>query len=204
MSVSLTYLGGASEVGRVGAVLEGPDGRLLLDYGLQPDDPPKHPLPAPDVDALLLTHAHLDHCGLVPDIASRGTPIVSTPVTAELAERMAQDTLRVSEIENYPRPFHPTAIDDLVRNSRPSKPGRVEYRGGFEFGMHNAGHIPGAVMFDFPQQEFLFTGDIHTVDTQLTRAVKPKPCKTLAIESTYGGREHPKRGEVESELVLAV
>ena len=204
MSVSLTYLGGASEVGRVGAVLEGPDGRLLLDYGLQPDDPPKHPLPAPDVDALLLTHAHLDHCGLVPDVASRGTPIVSTPVTAELAERMAQDTLRVSEIENYPRPFHPTAIDDLVRNSRPSKPGRVEYRGGFEFGMHNAGHIPGAVMFDFPQQEFLFTGDIHTVDTQLTRAVKPKPCKTLAIESTYGGREHPKRGEVESELVDSI
>jgi len=97
VSVSLTYLGGASEVGRVGALLEGSEGRLLLDYGLQPDDPPSYPLPAPDVDALLLTHAHLDHCGLVPDIASRGTPIVSTPVTGALAERMAQDTLRVSE-----------------------------------------------------------------------------------------------------------
>ena len=204
MSISLTYLGGASEVGRVGAVLEGNEGRLLLDYGLQPDDPPKHPLPAPDVDALLLTHAHLDHCGLVPDVASRGTPIVCTPVTGELAERMAQDTLRVSEIENYPRPFHPTAIGDLNRNLRTTKPGRVEYRGGFEFGMHNAGHIPGAVMFDFPQQEFIFTGDIHTVDTQLTRAVKPKPCKTLAIESTYGGREHPPRREVESELVDSI
>ena len=55
MSTSLTYLGGASEVGRVGAVLEGPEGRLLLDYGLQPDDPPKYPLPAPEVDALLDT-----------------------------------------------------------------------------------------------------------------------------------------------------
>ena len=89
MSASLRFLGGASEVGRIGAVLEGDNGRLLLDYGLQPDNPPKHPLPAPEVDALLLTHAHLDHCGLVPDIASRGTPIVSTPVTGELAERMA-------------------------------------------------------------------------------------------------------------------
>jgi len=204
MSISLTYLGGASEVGRVGAVLEGDEGRVLLDYGIQPDDPPKFPLPAPDVDALLLTHAHLDHCGLVPDVASRGTPIVSTPVTGALAERMAEDTLRVSELENYPRPFHPTAIGDLNHYLRPSKPGRVEYRGGFEFQMYNAGHIPGAVMFNFPQQDFLFTGDIHTVDTQLTRAAKPRSCKTLAIESTYGGREHPDRKKIESELVDSI
>ena len=204
MSVSLTYLGGASEVGRVGAVLEGPEGRLLLDYGLQPDDPPKYPLPAPEVDALLLTHAHLDHCGLVPDVASRGTPVVSTPVTGMLAERMAQDTLRVSEIEDYPIPFHPSAIGDLRRNARSLKPGNIDYRAGFEFNMFNAGHIPGAVMFNFPQQDFLFTGDIHTVDTQLTRAAKPHPCKTLAIESTYGGREHPNRRETESELLDSI
>ena len=204
MSVSLTYLGGASEVGRVGAVLEGDEGRILLDYGIQPDDPPKFPLPAPDVDALLLTHAHLDHCGLAPDVASRGTPVVSTPVTGALAERMAQDTLKVAELENYPRPFHPTAIADLNYYHRPSKPGQIEYQGGFEFQMFNAGHIPGAVMFNFPQQDFLFTGDIHTVDTQLTRAAKPKPCKTLAIESTYGGRNHPDRGQIESELVDSI
>ena len=71
MSTSLTYLGGASEVGRVGAVLEGPEGRLLLDYGLQPDDPPKYPLPAPEVDALLLTHAHLDHVGAISEIKEK-------------------------------------------------------------------------------------------------------------------------------------
>ena len=53
MSTSLTFLGGASEVGRVGAVLGGNRGRLLLDYGIQPDAPPRFPLPAPDVDALL-------------------------------------------------------------------------------------------------------------------------------------------------------
>ena len=98
MSTTLRYLGGASEVGRIGAVLEGDNGRVLLDYGLQPDDPPKAPLPAPEVDALLLTHAHLDHCGLVPKIASRGTPIISNPVTGDLAERMGQDTYRVAEI----------------------------------------------------------------------------------------------------------
>ena len=55
MSTTLRYLGGASEVGRIGAILEGNNGRLLLDYGLQPEDPPKYPLPSPEVDALLLT-----------------------------------------------------------------------------------------------------------------------------------------------------
>ncbi len=204
MPTSLTFLGGASEVGKVGALLEGDEGKLLLDYGLQPDDPPRYPLPSPDVDALLLTHAHLDHCGLVPEIASRGIPIVSTPVTGALAERMAQDTLRVAEIEDYPRPFHPTAIGDLNYYNQPTRLGSVEYRGGFEFQMFNAGHIPGASMFFFPQQDFLFTGDIHTVDTQLTKAARPKKCKTLAIESTYGGREHPKRKDVESELVDSI
>ena len=204
MSVSLTYLGGASEVGRAGAILENPEGRLLLDYGIQPADPPKFPLPAPDVDALLLTHAHLDHCGLAPKVASRGTPVISTPVTGALAGRMAQDTLRVAELEGYPLPFHPASIGDLAHSLRPSKPGSVEYRGGFEFQMFNAGHIPGAVMFNFPQQDFLFTGDFHVVDTQLTRAAKPRPCKTLAIESTYGGRDHPDRHQTESELVDSI
>ena len=80
---------------------------------------PRFDLPEFDVktlDAVVISHAHLDHCGLVPDIASRGTPIVSTPVTGDLAERMAQDTLRVSEIENYPRPFHPTEPQKFYQN----------------------------------------------------------------------------------------
>ena len=204
MSTSLTFLGGASEVGRVGAVLGGNRGRLLLDYGIQPDAPPRFPLPAPDVDALLLTHAHLDHCGFAPDIANRGTPIVSTSVTGSLAERMAQDTLRVAELEIYPLPFHPSSVEDLRRNLFSIKSGNLDFRGGFEYQIHNAGHIPGAVMFDFPQEEFLFTGDIHTVDTQLTKAAKPRRCKTIAIESTYGGREHPERRETELELLDSI
>ena len=64
MSVSLRYLGGASEVGKVGALLEGSQGRLLMDYGIQPDDPPSFPLPAPDVDALLLTPVSYTHLTL--------------------------------------------------------------------------------------------------------------------------------------------
>ena len=171
MSTTLRFLGGASEVGRIGAVLEGDNGSLLLDYGLQPDDPPKFPLPAPEVDALLLTHAHLDHCGLVPKIASRGTPVVSTPVTGDLAERMAQDTLRVAEIENYPIPFHKSAISDLVQNHRSILPGNVEYRGGFEFNVYNAGHIPGAINFPYTQ----------AIDS-LGRLKKPEDLKKLLAD----------------------
>ena len=117
---------------------------------------------------------------------------------------MAQDTYRVAEIENNPLPFHNSAISDLVQNHRGIIPGNVEYRGGFEFNVYNAGHIPGAVMYNFPQEDFLYTGDIHTVNTQLTRAAKPHQCKTLAIESTNGGKEHPDRTETEKEFVDSV
>ena len=204
MAATLTFLGGASEVGRVGVLLEGDAGRLLLDYGIQPDDPPRFPAPAPDIDALLLTHAHLDHCGLAPEVANRGTPIVSTPATRDLAVRMAEDTLRVSESEGYPAPFPKAAIGELLRQHRSLVPGRSAFHGGFEFNIRNAGHIPGAGMFHFPELDFLFTGDLHTVDTGLTRAAQPMKCRTLAIESTYSGREHPEREEVIDDLLSAI
>ena len=204
MEATLTFLGGASEVGRVGVLLEGDAGRLLLDYGIQPDDPPRFPAPAPDIDALLLTHAHLDHCGLAPEVANRGTPIVSTPATRDLAVRMAEDTLRVSESEGYPAPFPKAAIGELLRQHRSLVPGRSAFHGGFEFNIRNAGHIPGAAMFHFPELDFLFTGDLHTVDTGLTRAAQPVKCRTLAIESTYSGREHPEREEVVDDLLSAI
>ena len=204
MEATLTFLGGASEVGRVGVLLEGDAGRLLLDYGIQPDDPPRFPALAPDIDALLLTHAHLDHCGLAPEVANRGTPIVSTPATRDLAVRMAEDTLRVSESEGYPAPFPKAAIGELLRQPHSLVPGRSAFHGGFEFNIRNAGHIPGAGMFHFPELGFLFTGDIHTVDTGLTRAAQPLKCRTLAIESTYSGREHPEREEVVDDLLSAI
>ncbi len=204
MKATLTFLGGASEVGRVGVLLEGDAGRLLLDYGIQPDDPPRFPALAPDIDALLLTHAHLDHCGLAPEVANRGTPIVSTPATRDLAVRMAEDTLRVSESEGYPAPFPKAAIGELLRQHHSLVPGRSAFHGGFEFNIRNAGHIPGAGMFHFPELGFLFTGDIHTVDTGLTRAAQPLKCRTLAIESTYSGREHPEREEVVDDLLSAI
>ena len=204
VTATLTFLGGASEVGRVGVLLEGNAGRLLLDYGIQPDDPPRYPSPAPDVDALLLTHAHLDHCGLAPDVAQRGTPIISTPATRDLAARIAEDTLHVAEIEGYPAPFPKTAIGELLQQHRSLVPGRSAFHGGFEFSIHNAGHIPGAAMFHFPELDFLFTGDLHTVDTGLTRAAQPVKCHTLAIESTYSGRDHPEREEVVDALLSAI
>ena len=91
-----------------------------------------------------------------------------------------------------------------MQNHRSILPGNVEYRGGFEFNVYNAGHIPGAVMYNFPEEDFY----LQEIYTQLipnsTRAAKPHQCKTLAIESTYGGREHPDRVDTEKELIDSV
>jgi len=60
--IKAVFLGGGSEVGKLGLVLEIEDIRLLLDYGISPTKPPSYPMEAPPVDLALLTHAHLDHC----------------------------------------------------------------------------------------------------------------------------------------------
>ena len=116
MSTSLTFLGGASEIGGLGTLLENDDGQILIDYGLKPDDPPQFPMPAPNVDSLLLTHAHLDHSGLTPSIASSGTPICSTPLTIRLAEVLAKDTLKIAQQEGYQEPFNKGAISEQNTN----------------------------------------------------------------------------------------
>ena len=204
MNTSLTFLGGASEVGRLGTLLENDDGQILIDYGLKPDNPPQFPMPAPRVDSLLLTHAHLDHSGLTPQIASSGSPICSTPLTIRLAEVLAKDTLKISKQEGYQEPFTKEAILEQNSNHFAHKLNKEYYHSGFSYKSLNAGHIPGAVMYHFPDLDFLFTGDINTINTGLTRAAKPISCKTIAIESTYAGRNHEDRSTIESHFVDSV
>ena len=71
-----------------------------------------------------------------------------------------------------------------------------------EVALHSAGHIPGATMFEVNgNQTILFTGDLHTLTTDLVWGAKPVPCDTLIIEATYAGRNHPDRLKTEHEFL---
>src|SRR6266568_8635571 len=65
-NVDIEFLGGASQVGRLGMLFRVGGTQLLFDYGMLPARPPEYPLEAPPVDAAFLSHAHLDHSGMIP------------------------------------------------------------------------------------------------------------------------------------------
>lgn len=184
-------------------LLRGVDATLLFDYGLQPADPPQYPLEAPPVEALLLTHSHLDHCGMVPVISRKyRTDIIGTPVTFDVARILLEDSIKVSKNEGFPQPYSRADIESVGRSAVTIDYGDLVKIGSFEVQVHSAGHIPGSCMFETNgDQTVLFTGDFQTIDTHLVEGASPVGCDVLIMESTYAGRSHPGRHETESAFL---
>jgi len=189
------FLGGASEVGRLGMILKKGPTSLLFDYGLLPRDPPQYPIPAPPVDGMFISHAHLDHTGMIPWITRRqDIDVVLTPPTADVADLLLQDSLKIADAEGFDAPFDDGDLRTARRRFRTIDFGDNVDMGEVEVTAHPAGHIPGATMFEVNGAETsLFTGDLHTLTTDLVWGAKPVACDNLFIESTYAGRQHPER-----------
>ncbi len=203
--MEINFLGGASEVGRLGMLLKGGDATILFDYGVKPADPPKYPMDAPPVDALVLTHSHLDHCGLVPVITRNQTDVISTPVTFDIARILLEDSIKVSKNEGYPQPFTADDLESVGRNAVTVEYGDILRIGSFEVEVRSAGHIPGSCMYELNDHEtVLFTGDVQTVDTHLVKGSSAVECDVLVIESTYAGRSHPDRSQTEDAFLSKV
>jgi putative mRNA 3-end processing factor len=202
----LKFLGGAEEVGRLAMLLETEGRRLLFDYGLSASDPPKYPIQSPPVDFLLLTHAHLDHSGMVPWVCGRyESPVLATAMTREISEVIFEDNLKVSDLEGYPQLYDKQDIKTTKRCFSKVKFGEKRDLGPFEMQFHYAGHIPGATMFLLNgEKKVLFTGDINTIDTRLLKGTEPVKCDVLIIEGTYAGRDHPSRLNLEYEFLKKV
>ena len=201
------FLGGVDEVGRLGMVLEGQSTKLLFDYGIAPRDPPEYPHPAPEVEALFLSHSHLDHSGMVPLVAGRqGCPVVGTTLTRAMSDLLAYDSLKVARLEGYPQPFRREDIAAMNAQWDARHFGETRESGEFDVRFHPAGHIPGSTMFeaDDGSTRLLVTGDLNLIDTHLVATAEPVRCDVLAIEATYSGREHPDRKKTEEQLLDAV
>jgi putative mRNA 3-end processing factor len=196
--MKFSFLGGAEEVGMAGILLETPEYRFLLDYGFTPGKPPSFPRESPNIDFCLLTHAHVDHSGLIPWLCSaRGARIFATSATQGIAEILARDNLKVSKLEGYALPFSAADVETM-RNYYETVgfEEKLELEG-IDIRTHSSGHIPGSTMFEVNNgARTLITGDLNTVDSMLVEGVKPVKCDNLFIESTYAGREHPDRDEL--------
>ena len=201
--MEIQFLGGASEVGRLGMLLRRGPEMLLFDYGMLPKDPPQYPLRAPPVDLLFISHAHLDHSGMIPWVCGRhDTQVVLTPPTADVADLLLRDSLKIAAIEGFDPPFDNADLEASRRNFRTVDFGEAVEDGGIEVRLHPAGHIPGATMFEINAGETtLFTGDLNTLTTDLVWGARPVRCDNLVIESTYAGRRHPDRLKTEHAFI---
>ena len=201
--MKLKFLGGAGEVGRSGMVMS--EGRMsvLCDYGMLPTKPPKFPLAPPHTNKVLLSHSHVDHCGMAPvAVARHGAGIVATPPTKDVSLLLIQDSLKIMRAEGYPLPYGDADVEDTERAFETARFGEEVEIGGWKAALHHAGHIPGATMFEIlSKRSLVYTGDIHTQDQRLVAGCRPVKCDILAIEGTYAGRDHPKRSKIEYELL---
>jgi len=201
--MQVTFLGGAGEVGRLAMLMEVTGYRFLFDYGFTASKPPQFPERAPPVDALFVTHCHLDHSGLVPEATRRHmAPVYCTPLTAEISEILWYDSIKIADIEGNPFPFGNDDVRTAYRAVEPLAFKEEADFQGVEVRSQSAGHIPGAAMYEVLSDSVtLFTGDLNNRATRLVNGARAVPCRNLFIEGTYAGRDHPDRGELELEFL---
>jgi len=198
------FAGGVDEVGSLGVWVEAADKKVLFDYGITPSKPPKFPVRVPEMDGLFLTHSHLDHVGMSPWICGEyGTKVYGTPLTLETTIILLEDTIKIAKQEGYPIPFDSMDVKRFSEYSNPITYGKRTTIGPLSVVPYDAGHIPGSAMYRFDEggKKVLFTGDINTIPTRLQKAAVPQKCDILVMESTYAGRPHPERSEVETAFL---
>jgi len=202
--MELRFLGGADEIGRSALLV---NGSLLLDFGLQTSTPLRYPLDA-DPEAVVVSHAHLDHAGAVPALLSGDArpPIHWTPPTRALAMVLARDTLKLHG--NTPQcRFTETNLRRVTQVSQTHGYRDPFEAAGHEVTLFDAGHIPGSahVLIDDGETRLLCTADFHTDDQRLVAGTRARPEADIVLtESTYADTTHEDRDRVERRFVDSV
>jgi metallo-beta-lactamase family protein len=233
----ISFHGAAGQVTGSCHLVEANGRRILIDCGMfhggrELDEENAEPFgfePA-SIDVLLLTHAHLDHCGRIPLLVRRGFvgEIVSTAATRDLTRIVLADSARLHEEDarrrrrhrgrkgdgDHGEPLYDTldafnAFDRFGRTARYRAP--IDLGGGVSATFFDAGHILGSagVLIETAEPErrrrAFFSGDIGPPDGPLLRPdAPPTDLDALVMETTYGDHAHRSRAESVAEFLNAI
>lgn len=226
--VRVTCLGGFREVGRSAILLQTPESKILLDCGVNvaTENPSrayphleipeiKYILSNQELDAIIVTHAHLDHSGFVPYLYKYGYdgPVYATPPTRDLMSLLQKDYIDVAQREEKAAPYSSKEIKETIRHTIPLEPNDVrDIAPDIRLTLHSAGHIIGSTSVHLHigngLHNVLYTGDFKFATSRLlSKADISYPrAETIIMESTYGGAEDilSPREDSEKELIRVI
>jgi putative mRNA 3-end processing factor len=206
--LEVKVLGAANEVGRSGFLVNCDGTNLLLDYGVlfgKRGMPPEYPLHVKpkDLDAIIITHAHLDHSGNVPSLfVSGNTDVYATPPTFDLTRLLIEDMLKITKDA---QPFGLPELNNMMRNAKEIGFREKITKGNATFELRETGHVigGGSVLIESQKKRLFYTGDIKTHGSRMLREadLDVGDIDLLIIESTYSQTEQKPRKESERELI---
>ncbi len=219
--VRVTFLGGSRHVGRSAILIRTRESSVLLDCGINPGTNrafgayPRFDVEEFDLsrlDAVVITHAHLDHCGFLPYLYKYGFqgPVYCSEPTANLMILLQSDYIDVMNKEGRVPPYGPDDIREAIIHTIPIAWGDVtDVSPDIRLTLHNAGHILGSSLAHLHVgkglHNIVYTGDFKYGPTQLLApAVSQFPrVETLIMESTYGAPDNvaPPRIQTDAEFV---
>ena len=237
MNIKLTFFGAARNVTGSSYLVEANGRRILVDCGFYQERDLKHrnwdpfPVPARTIDAVLLTHAHLDHCGRLPKLVKEGFKgtIFCTPATADIAQIILRDSAKIQEEDasnkrrrhkkEHRKTQHPeeplyrsadvAATLPLFSCVEYDKP--VPLGEGLSASFLEAGHILGSTSIKLfvknnnEERTILFSGDIGRWDIPILKDPNTtNGADYILVESTYGDRVHGKIEDISETLASIV
>lgn len=231
--MKLVFLGANRQVTGSRYCLEAAGTRIMIDCGMVQEREylgrnwESCPLAPDSFDGLLLTHVHIDHCGLIPKFVRDGykNSIYATPPSVDLVEIMLRDAAKIQvedarykkrrhqrEARTGKHPVIPLYTERDVENALPlfeAVPYKKTFRIGeaFEVTFHDAGHILGSASIEVVATEdgvsrrFIFSGDIGQWDRPLMKDPTTfTQADFVIMESTYGDRDHKETEDVELQM----
>ena len=214
--IRLTFLGGGRQVGRSSILLQTPNSKVLLDCGIDvassgSDKFPFFNVPEFDItqlDAVIISHAHLDHVGLLPYLYKMGYkgPVYMTPPSRDIAALLSLDFIGVAYKQASKPLFDSSDIKEMVKHSICLNYSEVtDVTPDIRLTFYNSGHVLGGAMIHLNigngLHNLLYTGDYKYARSRLLDpAIANFPrVETVITESTYGSKHDTFPSKRESE-----